>query len=181
MNDQVERVTAANYLDDLSDCDLVEVRRLRDECQGVESDLSYVRRLVQGRIDIVESEVKRRRNGTGERDLRELIASLPGILSDADGSGRNAAGRLVQPVSPGDHDGVLAASTELDHIASAIQLSSLSDQDDDEIGRLLDQLCAFERRISDQRRAVHTRLDLLQVEMTRRYQSGEANVDSLLA
>jgi len=179
MNEQIERVTTAN-LDQLPDCSLEEIRSLRDDCQQAEADLSYVRRLVQGRIDIVDHELTRRAAGTGKRDLAELIAELPDILADPDGGARHSVGRLVQPVSPGDHVGVTAASAELDEIASVGTLSSLSERDDAEVGHLLDQLGAFERKVSDHRRAVHIRIDRLQVEITHRYQSGEANVDSLL-
>ncbi len=44
-----------------------------------------------------------------------------------------------------------------------------------------EQLTAIEQRISDQRRALHERIDTLQAEIVSRYKTGEASVDGLLA
>ena len=49
-----------------------------------------------------------------------------------------------------------------------------------EIQNLDDQLTAFERRVSDDRRERYERLDALSAELVRRYRDGEASVDGLL-
>jgi hypothetical protein len=43
-----------------------------------------------------------------------------------------------------------------------------------------DRLEALEREISDRRRQFFDRIDTLQAEITRRYRTGEASVESLL-
>ena len=48
-----ERVTADGYLGDVKVRSLDDIRSLRRECQRVEANLSYLRRLAQGRIDMV--------------------------------------------------------------------------------------------------------------------------------
>ena len=45
----------------------------------LETEVSYVRRLTQARIDILEAELNRRSSG---QSLEELIQQLPQILSD---------------------------------------------------------------------------------------------------
>ncbi|MGW1026161.1 RsiG family protein [Streptomyces sp. NPDC002577] len=55
---------AAQVLHDLAVLRLPELRALRRDAQRHEADLSYVRRLLQGRIDILRAELARR-GGTG--------------------------------------------------------------------------------------------------------------------
>ena len=45
----------------------------------LETEVSYVRRLTQARIDILEAEIERRATGGS---LEDLIARLPQILAD---------------------------------------------------------------------------------------------------
>ena len=77
-------------LDALIDDDLVasasdrtidELRTARDACQAFESGLSFIRRMVQGRLDIVGAEVARRRLGERPLDTASLVATLPDPLS----------------------------------------------------------------------------------------------------
>jgi chaperonin cofactor prefoldin len=46
---------------------------------------------------------------------------------------------------------------------------------------MAERLTELEARISDQRRALHERIDKLQAEIVSRYKTGEASVDGLLA
>ena len=55
---------------------MTEVRRLRREAEQEEVNLSYTRRLLQGRLDIVRRELQRR----AEHDGRSLVDLLPEIL-----------------------------------------------------------------------------------------------------
>ena len=45
---------------------------------------------------------------------------------------------------------------------------------------MTEQLDAFEHEVSGHRRDLFERIDALQAEITRRYKTGEATVDSLL-
>ena len=82
MDSELERILADDYLGDLGRRSLPELRELRAECQEIETELSYLRRLTQGRIDIVGGELHRRRSGGDPHDLSALIERLPEILSD---------------------------------------------------------------------------------------------------
>ena len=73
---------------------------MRAECQEVETGLSLLRRLVQGRLDIVGLELTRRLEGGPPTDLADLITKLPEVLSDR--THAPGTGRLPQLMSPGE-------------------------------------------------------------------------------
>lgn len=164
------------YLGDLRSRSMDEIRRMRAECQEVETGLSLLRRVVQGRLDIVGVELARRAEGGDPADLPALIAALPEVLSDR--TAAPGAGRLPQLMAPAEMPADLEA--ELDRIATPGQMADLPAQSDDELRRIAAELEAFERRVSAQRKQLFDRIDALQAEITRRYREGEASVDSLL-
>ncbi len=164
------------YLGDLPARDMDEVRSMRAECQEVETGLSLLRRVVQGRLDIVGVELSRRAEGGDPADLADLIARLPEVLSDR--TRAPGIGRLPQIMTPGELPPELEA--ELDAIVGPGHLADLPSVDDDHLRGMADQLAAFEQKVSGHRRDLFERIDALQAEITRRYKTGEASVDSLL-
>ncbi len=165
-----------DYLGNLTARDMDEVRDMRKECQEVETGLSLLRRVVQGRLDIVGVELQRRAEGGDPDDLPDLIARLPEVLSDR--THAPGVGRLPQMMTPGEMPPELEA--ELDAIVGTGHLADLPSVDDAALHSMAGQLDAFEQRISGQRRDLFERIDALQAEITRRYKTGEASVDSLL-
>ena len=153
-----------------------DVRAMRAECQEVETGLSLLRRVVQGRLDIVGVELHRRAEGGDPDDLPDLIARLPEVLSDR--THAPGVGRLPQMMTPGEMPPELEA--ELDAIVGTGHLADLPSVDDATLRSMADQLAAFEQRISGHRHDLFERIDALQAEITRRYKTGEASVDSLL-
>src|ERR1051325_8165902 len=63
---RIDRVLSEGYLDGLGELPIAEVRVLRQEAEQEEADLSYLRRLLQGRVDIIQAELARRRGELGE-------------------------------------------------------------------------------------------------------------------
>ncbi len=171
----LDRLLAADYLDRLSDMATPDVRSRKAECNLAESALSYLRRLVQVRLDIVLAELQRRAAGTTS-DVSEIIDQLPEILSES--GTRTSAGRFASLDLPDVNHRVLTA--DLDRIFDIDKASVLSEMDDESVRGLADALVDLERRVSAQRRALHERLDALQAELVRRYKSGEASVETLL-
>lgn len=175
----LERVTTPGYLADLDRRDIGEVRSMRDECQSLENGLSYVRRLAQGRVDIVGGELAGRRADQGASSVADLVTRLPETLSDAGlPTGPSTGGR--PPLSMDDNDSGAELEALLNAILSASALGELDRRDDAELRALLDQLQEFEHTVSETRRTLHGLIDHLQAEITRRYTSGEASIDSLL-
>jgi hypothetical protein len=165
-----------SYLGDLPARDMDEVRAMRAACQEVETGLSLLRRVVQGRLDIVGLELQRRAEGGDPEDLPALIARLPEVLSDR--TRAPGVGRLPQMMAPGELPSELEA--ELDGIVGDGHLADLPSVDDASLHAMAAQLTAFEQRVSGYRRELFERIDALQAEITRRYKTGEASVDSLL-
>ena len=171
---RIERILDPSYVEDLRSLTLEDLRAKRTECQEVEVALSYLRRLVQGRLDIVHSDISRRAGGA-PADLEELVGKLPEILGEQQRP--PGIGRLPTLLAPSDADSLTA---ELDAVADPQLLHALPELGDEEVRRLADSLGDLERKTSSQRRELFERIDALQEEIVRRYKEGEATVDSLL-
>ena len=172
--EEVEEVLAP-LEGDLSSLSLDELRARRDDCLKVEGKVSYLRRLVQGRLDIVQADVGRRARREPPAELPSLLEQLPGILADR--SHAPGPGRLPSSPTPVD-DGEL--TDELDALAGAERLASLPELPDGEVEGLARELSELERRVSERRRALFAAIDALQDELVRRYRSGEATIGSVL-
>lgn len=163
--------------DELAALDLGELRTRRDEAVADENGLSYLRRLVQGPLDLVRVELERRAGGE-HRDLAELVEDLPGVLAESARGG--GGGRLPRDVDPDRVDPELGA--ELDRITrGGSRTAAVDAAGDDELVAYAAELDALEREVSGRRRALHRTIDQLNGELARRYRSGEATVESALA
>jgi hypothetical protein len=153
-----------------------EVRAMRASCQALEVQVSYVRRLAQGRLDIVDAELARRREGRPPSDIAEMVADLPSTLGrhlTAPGSGKRPT--TIEPVEP-DPELVVP----LDRVLDVQALGDLPTRSDAELTEIRVSLAGVEADLSTQRKALFDRLDALAAEITRRYRTGEASVESLL-
>src|ERR1700737_1944784 len=92
------------YLEGLRNIPLGDIRARRKECSEVEVGLSYFRRLVQGRLDIV-LEVAHRQEAGEPADVASLVAHLPEILGGHVHSEGN--GRLPFLMAPAEPDQIL--------------------------------------------------------------------------
>jgi hypothetical protein len=164
------------FLEGLRQLPLSDIRARRKECSEIEVGLSYFRRLVQGRLDIV-LEVAHRREVGEPADAASLVAHLPEILSDHLHSEGN--GRLPFLLAPAEQDQVLI--DRMDAIVDVDRLSALPRLTEEELGGIVEALSWLEREASTTRRSLHDVMDRLQEELVRRYKSGEASVDSLLS
>ncbi len=176
-SDEVEQVLGSAPVADPSTISVEEIRVQRDECRRVEDKVSYLRRLVQGRLDIVAADLRRRADGTDPSDLPSLVDQLPGILGDRVRAPGAGPGRLPSSLLPPDDDDLLA---ELDAVASPGTLDCLSALSDAEVEELATRFTELEHRVSERRRALFSRIDALQAELARRYKTGEASVGSVL-
>lgn len=174
--DEVDRVLADDWMGDLEARPIDDVRSLRDEVRAVEDKVSYLRRIIQGRADIVAADLRRRAEGGSPIDLDTLIEQLPGILSDK-GGGPGGPGRLPSGLMAPD-DASLTA--EIDGVAGPDVLGDLATLPDHEVAELARAIGELERRTSAARRGLFGRIDALNGELARRYGTGEADVAALL-
>ncbi len=71
---RIDRVLGPGYLSGLGELPLKVLRERRDEAAQEETDLSYLRRLLHARIDIVRAEQARRSSG-GEASIVDQLAT----------------------------------------------------------------------------------------------------------
>ncbi|MCX5198764.1 AmfC protein [Streptomyces sp. NBC_00249] len=150
---------------------LPELRALRRDAQRDEADLSYVRRLLQGRIDILRAELARRTDPEAP-----VVDRLSEILADAPSS-RSASARHVTLGTPHNEEFRLLAAEML----SDVELSDLDARTDAELHDGLGRLVRYEQQVSRRRQQLQRMADDSSAEITRRYREGEAQVDDLLA
>lgn len=170
---RIGRVLAADYLAGLPALPLDELRSRRGEAIAEETDLSYLRRVLHGRIDILAAELARRANpaqGT-------LLAQLARILADDASSARPSSARHLPIDGAGAGDYRLWLEAELDRMAVPDLAGHPEEYLLDVAGRLRDH----EAEVSDLRRRIHEIVDRCALELGRRYREGEAAVDDLLA
>ncbi len=86
-----------SYVEGLGDKTIEDVRAMHEECMEVETEVSYVRRLAQARIDIVQAELDRREAGG---TIGDLVAALPQILADEGPRGDPVTSRLPRHLAP---------------------------------------------------------------------------------
>lgn len=147
------------YSEGLEGLSEAELRTKHAECLELETEVSYVRRLTQARIDILEAELDRRASG---RTLGDLIDDLPRILADSGPRGNPATSRIPQQMAP-EHESEWAPDlARFDGILANVTLLG-----DDEVRGAIEGLRALEREVSDQRRKLFTVIDAIDVHLAR--------------
>lgn len=172
--DDVDRVLAGNYLGDLPSLPIEDIRAMRAECRAVEDRVSYLRRMVQGRLDIVAADIRRRSEGGAAGDLPGLVDDLPAILGNE--SRTAGPGRLPSGLVTFDDD----LTADLDRVAGPGVLDRLPELADTDLADLARRIGELERDVSHRRKGLFSQIDALQAELARRYRSGEADVSSVL-
>lgn len=176
MGQRLARVLDPEFVADIAALSTDELRSRRAECAEVETALSYVRRLAQGHLDILVADLQRRAVGDSSPQVSEMVNQLNEIL--ASGPARAPGpGRLPSMLAP-NLDGEVIG--EFEATLNELTVSELSDLTDDEAISLGENLRDFERKISQDRRALHQHMALLEADVVRRYKAGESSIDALL-
>lgn len=159
---------------------LPELRALRRDAQCDEADLSYVRRLLQGRIDILRAELARRSPQdvpavVARRDV-SVVERLSEILRDSPAPHRSSARHVTLGTPRSEESRRLAAD-----MLGEVELSDLGARTDGELTTAMARLVRYEQQVSRRRQALQRTADECSAEIARRYREGEARVDDLLA
>jgi hypothetical protein len=169
----VDALLAPDFLADVTSRSMSDVRQLRRQAEQEEVNLSYTRRLLQGRLDIVRRELQRR----ADNDGRSLVDLLPEILAEKGRGPAHGLGRhqTVQPSDPEQYEAWVNGLTP------GVDLSSVADLPDAKLEKAARALAEAEKGLSERRRGVQQVMDALAAELGRRYREGEADVAALLA
>lgn len=162
---RIDRVLSEDFLAGIQTADLDTVRDLRREAEQEEADLSYIRRLVQGRADIVQAEIDRRSGKGGGSLIERLSEILADDMRSTRGSGRHIT---VEPSRIADN------RRSVERIVSDAIMSDVVSRSDDELAESLTLLREHEQRVSRLRRRVQEVVDACSSEISRRYSDGKA-------
>jgi hypothetical protein len=168
-NRRIDKISRPEYVQGLENLSLDELRLRRDECLAEREYLSLLRRLVQGRAEILKAEIERRGQGG---DQVPLVDRLSEILSgEPQGPSRGEAVRVGLP-----EEEMLLARRRVERLVADAGLSDPGSLDDERLASAVDLLAREEREVSAARGGVHTVLDALQDELKRRYKEDPSRV-----
>lgn len=159
---------------DLTGLTLDELRAARRRLESDEQELSFVRRVLHGRIDILSAEWNRRVGGGDD-----VLPQLSSILADPPSAHRYQGGRRLADVDVSVHTNAVAIAA--DHLDREVSSTDPRTMSDTQLAEALARLRAHEVQVSTARTQIHTKLDGMGNELTRRYREGSAQVDDLLA
>jgi hypothetical protein len=168
---RIDRVLGSAFIEGLGGLPMTELRSRRHDVEQEEVDLSYLRRLLQGRIDILRAEQARRRAG-GDT----VIGHLTDILADERRDQQHGLGRhsSLEPSRAGEH------RRRVEALVGDVDLSDAAALGDEDLTKALTAFSDEERVVSGLRGRVQQVMDVLSAEVARRYRDGEAAVDDLL-
>lgn len=161
----------ANPSGDPASLSLPNLRAERDTLRQQEDAVSFVRRLAQGRLDLVTAVKRHRADGSGAVSVAEIVRSGVGPAPST-GSARPPRDTEVSA----DH----RLLTEFDVLCESLGFDNMADLDESGLTLLENGIQVFESAQSDLRRQLFDRIDALTAELVRRYRDGDASVDTLL-
>lgn len=170
---RIDRIRDADFLQDLDALPVDELRARRAMCDDLDVELSYYRRMLHGRMDLLAFEMRRR----GGEEEQTLLEALPRILSEGAFTGVPGLPARSVPIEVPD---IPSPGRRLvDRALDADFLARLPSLGDDELRDTHAFLTEVEADVSYNRKMVHATLDGLQEELTRRYREGLADPELL--
>jgi hypothetical protein len=182
-----------------------ELRTMRTDCEQAEAAVSFTRRMLHGRLDLLASEEQRRHatapdegeaghaaadegpakdpatgpaKGLAADQLADLLEQLRTSLLGQRWPGRARARRaLVTPTPDCVRDDLIQL---VDDVAGPAVITDLGRQSDEQVAEVRRGLQRLERELSVLRRELHLAIDNLHGEVSRRYRRGEATVERLI-
>jgi len=161
-NRRIDRIRSEGYVEDLDALDLEVLRAKRDECMAEREYLSLLRRLVQGRAEILKAELDAR---SSDSEHAPLIERLSTILAGDEAVG--SRGEVVRVSVPEEE--LTMARRRVERLVADAGISDPSSLDDERLADAVRVLEGEEREVSDARRDVIRVLDTVQDELKRRY------------
>lgn len=159
-NRRSDRILDPSYLEGIDGLDEERLRALKEEAEQEETVLSYERRLLHARLDIIRAEIARRESGESSRSM---IDRLPEILTAGEQPTHRGSFPKLDPPPAFD-----PPRRRIEKLVTDDTLARLPDLSDEEIASILADLEGIEGEISESRRAIQAVLDRLVEELGRR-------------
>lgn len=171
INSDINSMIESGLGSDPTQLSLADLRAERDRLREIEDAVSFVRRLAQGRIDLVVAMLNSRRDGTGEVSVADIVRSGVGPAPGT-GSARPPRETNVQADHP--------LLVEFETLCERLGFDDMAESSTERLAALEAGLRAFEAEKSQVRRNLFDRIDALTAELVERYKTGAASVDALL-
>ncbi len=152
-------------MSDATHLSLSDLRAQRNALQRQEDAVSFVRRLTQGRIDLVLDE-ERRRATKAPAPSGTLTQRLANVFGQEHGGGSARPPRETDV--PADHPLLV----QLDELCEEFSFENLESLTDADISALRDALTMFEQSCSQQRHQMFEQIDALTAELVARLRDG---------
>lgn len=166
-----DTVLDPQFIRDLRGLALAELRSRRKLAEEEEAELSYVRRLLQSRLDVIDSELQRRRQSTqGGQIVADVVAVLTAETTDEP---RHVAPSL-------DPSPIAQQRRAVERLLADPALSYVTVLSTDDLAVAREQVNTSEQEVSSQRLAVQAIVDSLTDELMQRYRNRQATIDTLL-
>lgn len=161
------------WVSDIGSMSDAELKGLIGELASTEQEISYSRRILHGKIDLLRAELVNRlraRHDAGQESITDAdVAKLTELITTTE-SDASPGG----PLAEGEPESSAAAASAGEGFPD---LSALSDV---ELKELIRKLTEEEREISYQRRILHGKIDILRAELVNRMRTqreeGEATI-----
>ena len=171
---RIDQVMEDSFTNDIENISIDDLRVKRVICDDLDTEFSYYRRILHGRMDLLDFELRRR---SGD-ETRSLIEALPEILADSP-SGRTS-NPLDRELSLDLPELAGSGNRDIDLVLSDGFLARLPTTETDDLRRIRELLSETEATVSVQRRAVSDAHELITAEITNRYREGSASADEIL-
>lgn len=162
---RIDRVLDPDYLGGISDMSMDVLRERRQDAMMEEADLSYVRRMLQGRIEILENDVDARPDESDD----ELVARLTSVLVGNTTSVSSSRHLVAEPTR------ISERRRYVERLIADVSLSDTGGMTPDQADAALVRLKETERTVSRTRGQVHQVIDQLTDELGRRYRAGQVD------
>jgi hypothetical protein len=142
--------------------------KLRD-ARSEEDALSYVRRNLHGRLDMLRAELDLRKGGRGTtRSVEALTAALSGVAPRGGAVRAGRGGRAGLGLRASE----LAGRRGVEQVLAEDHLARLPELSDDEIADVVERVVDAEQKLSEDRHRLHDVIDALEAELADRYKDG---------
>ena len=152
-------------MSDATHLSLTDLRAKRNALQRQEDAVSFVRRLTQGRVDLVHDE-ERLRASKSLASKSTLTQRLANVFGQEHGGGSARPPRETDVAA--DH----ALLVQLDELCAEFLFENLESLTDADLGALRDALTLFEQSCSQQRHEMFEQIDALTAELVTRLRDG---------
>lgn len=179
---------------DVEHLDGPSLRSMKAEYQEAESGISFLRRIVQGRLDLVTAELEKRAELDRPVAVRTDGDNVDVTVQTEEEDGTVVVSKIAEalgqhgrgpgfPRPPLDIQPPSFATEMLEDIDARcpIGVGHVTDAETSALTSLSECLSEMERKLTYDRHTLHRYIDVLQAEMIARYRSGALSVDALLA